>query len=323
MVRSVTWRLGLPAAFALAIGLLAHGQPRRRPPERTPAPKTGRPGPKKLDPEAPPVAPVHELMKLYEARQYTTLRGTMPYRMLRPLNYAARRKFPMVVCLHGVPGRGKDNVLQLAATYPVTVLARPAMRQKHPCFVLAPQSPTWWGDQPYGTLPGTKASGKDFPAVSLLIECIEALEGVFAIDPNRVYLTGHGMGGFGAFNVLRSRPDFFAAATTVSGGGDPNSAIELYHTPMWLFAGEKSGIRHYSETMVAALKKFGGAPKYTMVPDAPTTCWPAVYDGDAVWDWLFAQRKVPKPVLPTSLPTTLPTTLPSLLLPPAPPPKPK
>jgi len=326
MKRMAILQIGAAAAvfFAAGAALRAQGRPRLRPPK--PPSKKGPPGSKKPTPGKDgqatyPPANIQELMKLYEARQYHSLQGSLPYRMLRPVGYTARRPYPMVVCLHGVPGRGQENSLQLTATYPARVLARAEMRQKYPCFVLAPQSRTWWGDRPYGAPPGGKPSGRDYPAMTLLLECIAALQDVFSIDSNRVYLTGHGMGAFGAFNALATDANTFAAAAVVSGGGDPNSASDFYWTPLWVFAGEKSRIRHYSETMVQAVRKFGAAPKYTVVPGGATRCWAPVYEGPALWDWLFAQRRRPKPALPTTWPATMPTTAPSLLPVPVPPPK--
>ena len=176
--------------------------------------------------------------------------------------------------------------------------------------MLAPQTETWWGDQPYGSK-SEKASGGRFPAMTLLIECVQTLKTTFSVDPNRVYLTGHAMGGFGAFNVLKHDPNTYAAAAIVSGGGDTKSAWRFAHVPIWVFAGEKSPILHYSQEMVAALKAVGGTPKFTVVKGAPTACWPQVYDGEAMWTWLFYQRRVirrPPTTQPATQPTTQPTT---------------
>lgn len=304
--------VGLVAA-ALATGLGAFGQRGKpaKPARPTKAPAKGlqtkdgkRPG-KLKGPD------MQRLMKLYEAHKYVSSSGELPYRLLRPLAYDRGRQYPMVVCLHGAAGRGKDNVMQLGATYPADVLTRKEMRTRHPCFVLVPQSQTWWGDRPYGTLGGA-AKGKDFPAVSLLLECVEELSASFSIDPNRVYVTGHSMGGFGTFNVLSSDPNVWAAAAVVAGGGDPNSGVfHFSHVPVWVFVGEKSPILRYSRDMVDALKRLGGTPNYTVVKGAGHECWQEVYDAPAIWDWLFAQRRVIRRFDLTTQPATLPASAPA------------
>ena len=321
MVPRITWAMHLAvlaavaAMVAMAPAAERSSRRRNKKPAKPPAKgvKTAKGGPKRLE-KAPNV---YELMKRYEARQYNSVYGALPYRLLKPQGYVPSRRYPLVVCLHGVPGRGKDNALQLGCTVPAAVLARPDMQKRYPAFVMAPQSPTWWGDAPYGTkpTPGGRMSKKSPPMMSMLLDGIEALTGVFGIDPNRVYVTGHSMGGFGAFNALRSDPNMFAAAVIAGGGGDPNEAYRYRHVPVWVFCGAKSPILHYSQNMVLGIKKVMGKVNFTVIPDAAHQCWSQVYDSQATWDWLFAQRRVwPRPVLttwPTTVPATLPATRPS------------
>ncbi len=253
-------------------------------------------------------ADVSMLQKVYEGRNFTTLDGqTMEYRLMKPAGYKPGTAYPMVVCLHGIPGEGKGNTLQLLAAYSVGVLARPEIQQRYPCFVLAPQSPNWWGDEPYGdTKP--KPGRKHFPAMSVLLQLVDNLGREFGLDPNRLYVTGQEMGGFGTFNALRSDPNMWAAAVVVSGGGDPNSAASFAHVPVWIFTGEKSPILHYPQDMFVALKAAGGHPKLTLLTGAATACWAEVYESQSLWDWLFSQRRQRR--LPTTQPTTQPGTQP-------------
>jgi len=261
-------------------------------------------------------ADVSALAKLYEARRFTTLDGaTMEYRLLKPYGFQANKAYPMVVCLHGIPGEGTGNTMQLGATYPVDVLARPELRQRYPTFVLAPQSPNWWGDEPYGNTRPRRGQ-KHFPAMRVLLEMVDNLGREFGLDANRIYITGHGMGGFGTLNALKSDPNMWAAAVVVSGGGDPNAARSFAHVPLWMYAGEKSPILHYSQEMFFALKAAGGHPKLTVFDKSPTACWAQVYDSQAVWDWLFSQRRqppLPPPAAtqPATEPATGPATAPA------------
>jgi len=256
------------------------------------------------------------LMKVYEPRKFTTLDGqTMEYRLQKPAGYEAGKPYPMVVCLHGIPGEGRGNSLQLLAAYPIGVLAKPEFQQRRPCFVLAPQSPNWWGDEPYGnTKP--KPGRKHFPAMSVLLQLVENLGREFGLDPNRMYVTGQEMGGFGTFNALKADPNMWAAAVVVSGGGDPNSAASFARVPVWIFAGEKSPIIHYPRDMFVALKAAGGKPRFTVLTGAPTACWAEVYESQSVWDWLFSQHRQPRltttqpAVRGTSPQATQPATMP-------------
>jgi poly(3-hydroxybutyrate) depolymerase len=249
-------------------------------------------------------ADVSMLQKVFEPRTFTTLDGhTMEYRLMKPAGYTPGKAYPMVVCLHGIPGEGKGNTLQLLASYAVGVLAKPEVQQRHPCFVLAPQSPNWWGNEPYGnTQP--KPGRKHFPAMSVLLQLVDNLGREFGMDPDRLYVTGQEMGGFGTFNALKSDPNMWAAAVVVSGGGDPNSAASFAHVPVWIYTGEKSPIIHYPRDMFVALKAASGHPKLTVLNGAATACWAEVYESQSVWDWLFSQRRQPR--LPTTQPAPQP-----------------
>lgn len=318
MARKARWALAVMLAAAAAAGLDAANRPSGRRSRRQPGRrKKVDPKDRKKDKDKPgPKNPgLSELLKLYEARQFTDLDGKkLPYRLLKPSRYSRSRRYPIVVCLHGFTGQGTDNTLQVVSTYPVGVLARPAMRKEYPCFVFAPQAPHWWGDKPYGG----KRTGKvkQIPAMSMMLGCLEGIRSEFNIDRDRIYLTGHGMGAFGVFNALRTDPNTFAAALTVSGGGDPNGVWPFAHVPLWAFGGEKSPILHYTQSMVAALKRVGGTPKLTVIEGVGTRCWQQVYDVPAAWNWLFGQRRR-EPMQLTTQPATQPTQPAAVPKPPA------
>jgi hypothetical protein len=92
-----------------------------------------------------PAAMNADLTTLYEERSVSIAEGNetveFRYRLLRPASVAGDerdgRRYPLVLFLHGAGERGNDNLKQLK--YLPTWLADPALRQRHPCFVLAPQ----------------------------------------------------------------------------------------------------------------------------------------------------------------------------------------
>ena len=81
---------------------------------------------------------------LYEARTVRVNHGDKTidfgYRLLHPDRSApagGSDRYPLVLFLHGAGERGQDNVAQLK--YLPAWMTEPALRQRHPCFVLAPQ----------------------------------------------------------------------------------------------------------------------------------------------------------------------------------------
>ena len=51
------------------------------------------------------------------------------------------------------------------------------------------------------------------------------------VDPERVYLTGLSMGGYGTWSLAAAHPGRFAAIAPICGGGAPAEACALKHTP--------------------------------------------------------------------------------------------
>ena len=225
----------------------------------------------------------------FEKKTFTGSSGdALSYALMEPAKSPETgAKLPLVVTLHGVGGRGKDNWENNCAAN--GVLTKPEMRQKYPCYVLAPtcaRKEVWWG---------TKGlTGKErLPDV---FELIESLLKELPIDPDRVYVTGQSMGGFGTFGAVGQRPGLFAAAAPVCGGFDPARAKLFAHRPVWVFHGDKDptvpALR--SREMIEALKKAGGEPKYTEYPGVGHNSWTRAYGEEELWTWLFAQRRTPE-----------------------------
>jgi predicted peptidase len=113
------------------------------------------------------------------------------------------------------------------------------------------------------------------------------------VNQTQIYVTGLSMGGFGSFAAVARRPDFFAAAMPVCGGGDRSTAAAMKAVPFWVFHGEADKVVPLgsSETMVEALRKAGGSVKFRKYPGVGHDSWSATYGDPAVWEWLFSQKK--------------------------------
>lgn len=228
-------------------------------------------------------ASVQVLAKQFEARTYVNPQGEkLSYRLLRPLNYDAAQRYPLVVCLHGGAGYGTDNMRQIEGID--RMLASDSIRKKHPAFLFVPQIQfgTSWGG-----VPGLIAQD------SLVFEALAALEKEFSIDPKRRYVMGHSLGGFGSWYFIGTRPELFAAAMPFSGKGDPALAKNMTSVAVWAFHGALdrnvpvSGCRD----MIVAIKKAGGTPRYSEFPEAGHGIWDEVEGTPGVMDWLFAQKR--------------------------------
>ena len=127
---------------------------------------------------------------------------------------------------------------------------------------------------------------------TLLNNLLDEVLAEYAIDDDRVYLTGMSMGGFGTWNVACSDPDRFAAIAPICGGGKPQSVESLIHVPAWAFHGAKDKVvpLRRSEEMVRALQKAGGDAKLTVYPNAGHDAWTETYKNPQLYKW-FLQHK--------------------------------
>lgn len=239
--------------------------------------------------EAPPLA------ERFEKRTRTnTLGETMPYRLFRPQTEPGKR-YPLVLVLHGASSSGTDNEksLQKGGWFTALSWALPENQQKHPCFILVPQSDVNWppvklipGQLPE-VLPGLGAGARQ--AVEILEELLEKEP----VDRVRLYVTGHSMGGAGTWNLITYRPDLFAAAVPVAGRAYLPDLKAAAKVPTWVFHGEKDAVEPVSSAReaVAALQAAGGAPLLTLYPEVEHNSFMWVYTEPALVEWLFAQHR--------------------------------
>ncbi|HKZ36739.1 MAG TPA: hypothetical protein VJ184_03745 [Chryseolinea sp.] len=216
------------------------------------------------------------LAKDYEARTFVNAKGdTMRYQFMKPLDYDPQKKYPLVLCLHHGGTHGTDNVSQLGAD-PAPFLS--SNINKYPAFYLMPQCPQGLG---WANIDAA------------IFEIIQELEDEFEIDEKRRYVMGISGGGYGSWHFISARPEMFAAAIPICGGGDPKFVSKIANVPVWAFHGEEDKLVpvRFSREMIDGMKREGGNPKYTEFPDAGHNIWGQVVTTPGLMDWLFAQTQ--------------------------------
>jgi len=215
------------------------------------------------------------------------------WRLLEPPADASGRRYPVVLFLHGAGERGTDNLRQLQ--YLPAWLAEPEERKARPCYVIAPQCRpgSRWADVAWDakhSSPANEAPTADLAAAIAMLDEVLAMP---AADPDRVYVTGMSMGGFGTWDLAARMPERFAALLVVCGGGDERVASRLIGIPTWVAHGadDRAVPVARSRTMVAALEAAGGRPTYVELPGVGHDAWTPTYRDPAVLDWLFGQRR--------------------------------
>ena len=120
---------------------------------------------------------------------------------------------------------------------------------------------------------------------------IDQLMEEFSSDPNRVYLCGLSMGGFGTWYTAMAYPSLFAALVPCCGGGMAWYASVL-KMPIWAFHGLADDTVSPSQTMemVEALRGKNENLKYNLFEGVGHNSWNNAFTEETL-SWLLAQRK--------------------------------
>lgn len=187
------------------------------------------------------------------------------------------KKWPLIPFLHGAGERGAD--LELVKVHGIPKVAESL---DLPFVCLSPQCPPnhWWSDF--------------LPALDDLVTgAVASLD----VDPNRVYLTGLSMGGYGTWHLASTYPNRFAAIAPICGGGAwfygfPEAVCALKNTPTWVFHGAQDNVVNIGESqeLVDALKACGGDVAFTIYPEAGHDSWSETYNNPALYEWFLSHR---------------------------------
>ncbi|HET6251141.1 MAG TPA: PHB depolymerase family esterase [Tepidisphaeraceae bacterium] len=206
----------------------------------------------------------------------------LDYLLYLPADYNKQpdKKWPLILFLHGSGERGSDVMKVKVHGPPKIVEAEPDSALAKQFVVVSPQCPEkgWWNSD----------------ALSGLLDEIQAK---YKIDPDRVYLTGLSMGGFGTWALASKTPERFAAIAPMCGGGNPADAEKLKNVPVWDFHGgaDPTVPVQKSRDMVAALKKVGADVKYTEYPGVGHDCWTRSYANPELYTWFLSHKRGEKP----------------------------
>lgn len=219
------------------------------------------------------------------------------YRLMKPAAAEPDQKYPLVIFLHGAGERGTDNELQLL--YFPTQMAQPRYRERFPCYVLAPQCRN---DRKWMDVDWSKKTDPEMPEtptaeLQAVMQMIERTLKEEQIDPDRVYLTGLSMGGFGSFDLALRHPELFAALAPICGAADPTKVVAIRDLPVWVAHGDADSAVpvERSRSAVQALRAAGGRPIYVEMPGVGHNSWtPSYQDNDGLVPWLFRQKRAAK-----------------------------
>jgi poly(3-hydroxybutyrate) depolymerase len=160
----------------------------------------------------------------------------MEYAMFVPTGYDKNKPTPLIVALHGL-----NSTPQGIMRYPGFT----KHAEKHGYIVVAPMGYNrrgWYGS--FGKGGGRR--GRDPKNLGELSEkdvmnVLAIARKEFNIDPKRIYLFGHSMGGGGTWHLGLKYPSIWAALAPIAPAiyRSPNSLTKITHMPVIIVQGDK------------------------------------------------------------------------------------
>ena len=223
--------------------------------------------------------------------------GKLNYRILFPKNFDKSKTYPLTLFLHGIGERGDDNELHLKYVDKVFL-----DQQKYIDFssvVIFPQAPLSdnWSSRILTDNEFRQVFPKDASptkSLQMVIKLMDSLSQENYVDKKRIYLSGLSNGAMGSFELLKERPNMFASAVLICGGGDPNWVKEFAKTtPIWIAHGSNDDVVHpnFSLEMAEAIIKEGGSPKLTLYENIFHDSWYNVFNDPDYLKWMFSYSK--------------------------------
>jgi predicted esterase len=171
-----------------------------------------------------------------------------PYRILVPETYNGSAPSALVVALHGMGGDENSIFDAYNGAF------KPAA-ERNGFITVCPKG-------------RDTASMYRGSAEQDVMDVLAEVRRDYKIDPNRIYLMGHSMGGYGTWSVAMAHPEIWAALGPISGGGNAAGMAKLARIPEYVVHGDADPTVPVtqSRTMVEAGKKAGANIVYVEVP---------------------------------------------------------
>lgn len=235
--------------------------------------------------------------KLPEGPQVMTIHSDVddteqPYGLYIPKNFDEKKKYPLVVMLHGA---GSNHRLELKRVFGKS-------NAPGETDVEASREFPQFKDVDYivvvpfarGTMGYQGVAEKD------VMDVLADAKKRFNIDEDRTYLTGLSMGGGGSLWIGLTRPDIWAAVAPVCPAppqGTEDLARNALNYPMWFHHGDKDQAVPVavSRDWTAKLKELGTNVEYTEYPGVNHNSWENAYANAQIFDWFSKFKRNPTP----------------------------
>jgi putative CocE/NonD family hydrolase len=219
------------------------------------------------------------------------------YLLYLPPGYGTHphQKWPLILFLHGWGEVGND-LQDLERVLKHGIPKNVEQGTDLPFIVISPQLPAYalWESQ-----------------AEALNGLLDEVSANYAVDPDRIYLTGISRGGGGTWSLAIKYPHRFAAIAPIASYGDPSQVCALRDVPVWAFHNteDPTVALQGAEQMVAMLRSCGGDVQFTLYPSAEHDSWTQTYANPDLYTWFLSHSRG-GPAAATPAPAASPTVQP-------------
>ena len=207
---------------------------------------------------------------------------TLPCRLFLPNNYEkAKDPWPLLIFLHSEKERGSD-LAALVGVGPERMLRQDwNWRNGFKMIALSPQCPA-------------DAAWEDPAMVQAVLALAQEAGRHFRVDPERVYLTGLGMGGTGAWRIAAAGAARFAAIAVNSGQAVAPEELgaKLRHLPTHIVAppSDKDALAGLNR-MFEAIANAQGEAQFAHVGNNRDECAQQFYGNGQTYEWFLKHKR--------------------------------
>jgi len=206
-----------------------------------------------------------------------------------------QKQWPILLFLHGRGERGSEGMWQTQIGLPQAVRDHP---ERWPFLIVMPQCAlgSYWTDP---------------EMLNMAMATLDQETAEFHADPERTYLSGLSMGGYGAWELARLHPNRWAAVAIAAGGPFWSYAPERWlqsatlpgeyaraigRTSVWLFHGVDDNVVsvRQSELMYEAFRAAGGRIRLWLYQGLKHDCWTRAFNEPELPRWFLSHRFDPR-----------------------------
>jgi poly(3-hydroxybutyrate) depolymerase len=219
-----------------------------------------------------------------------TVQGVIhKYQVYVPEGWNEHQRWPVILFLHGSGERGADGMDQTQIGLPAAIRSHP---ERWPFVVVMPQ------------VPFQHHHWTDPEMMQMAVATLDAAVKEFHGDPQRLYLTGLSLGGYGTWEIAKNWPHKFAAIAPVCGGVFWSYAPDRWHdtdlpeqyaravgrTPIWIFHGADDPvvIPKQAVLLYEAVKANSGDVRFWEYAGVRHNAWDKAYANPDLPRWLLS-----------------------------------